>query len=590
MGALLGPSVAAASVIATVSAASQRDITDLLGVGAERIALLPAAAHPSCGRAAPEVVADVRARHGLHRPYVLTVGTLEPRKNLPTLLRAFDQLGSEAAGHELVVVGGRGWLDRRLVHALETRRGARRVRWLGYVTESDLVALYTGADLLVLASTWEGFGLPVIEAMACGTPVIASDVAALREVGGDAARFVPPGDDRALARAIAESLRGDGVASNGAPASAAGLQRARQFSWTRTAETLWARAHTTGPSRLRGPRSTALPEQAPIRLPDPLLPVPAGLDPRSWALLATVVYADLFDSPLPWKQALSATIGVEFDEPELRRLAVSPALSHLVTVHPAGFLVLTGRETLVDAIPERERLTRTLLDRNRSTLSLLAALPFVRSLVISGGLAHRNPGARPDVDLFVVAAAGRAYSAYSMIFLATKLTEKRQLICPNYVVDEHELAVVYHRDLFTAHQLVSSRPVSGVSSFAALCRANSAWVRRFFPAFADSPPRTSEPTKDTELRALQRLGELVLRPIGPALESLLRSAWRVRLRRRASGAPRADVVLSDGIMKLHLSDYRRRVMDRFDARLQALRAKLEDGSSRNRAGLEPVGT
>ena len=115
---LLRHSVAAASAVATVSEASRRDIVDLLGVAPERITVLPGAAHPSCGRVGPDEVAAVRARHGLGRRYVLTVGTLEPRKNLLTLLTAFDQIGAAGgiangagADIDLVVVGGRGWRD-----------------------------------------------------------------------------------------------------------------------------------------------------------------------------------------------------------------------------------------------------------------------------------------------------------------------------------------------------------------------------------------------------------------------------------------------------------------------------------------------
>ncbi len=213
--------MATAPVIGTVSETSQRDIVGLLGVRPERVALLPGAAHPSCRPASADQVASVRARHGLARPYVLTVGTLEPRKDLPTLLRAFDRLGTET-DHDLVVVGGRGWKDGRLVRALESREG-RHVRWLGYVPESDLAALYTGADLFVLAPTLEGFGLPLLEAMACGTPVIATDVAALREVGGDAAQFVPPATTRP-SRAPSRSSSGTDAPPRTAGSAASGAR------------------------------------------------------------------------------------------------------------------------------------------------------------------------------------------------------------------------------------------------------------------------------------------------------------------------------------------------------------------------------
>jgi glycosyltransferase involved in cell wall biosynthesis len=585
MRSMLRQSAAAASVIGTVSRASQRDIVELLGVDEERIALLPGAAHPSCRPMAPDVVEAVRARHGLSRPYVLTVGTLEPRKNLLTLLRAFDQLGPDSRGRDLVVVGGRGWQDGPLVSALKDRLPSQRVRWLGYVPESELAALYTGADLFVYASTLEGFGLPILEAMACGTPVIASDIDALREVGGDAARYVPADDAAAFARAIDEML---GDRASKPAAQVKGPARARHFSWAHTAEVLWDRVRRTGPSRVpTRAREAAGEDDLPLSLPPPLHPVPSSLGWREWALLAAVVYADLFDTPLPETDALTTSLGETLEEGELRRLAEGPALSPLLSLHPSGFLALQGREHLVAKMPERETWTRALLDDNKKMLSMLAGLPFVRALILSGGVVHKNPSARPDIDLFVVAARGRAYTAYTMLVLATKLTGTRELICPNYLVDESELAIAYHRDLFTAHQLVSARPFSGQRTYEDWCRANEAWVRRIFPGFVPRPQEDS-----VEPSGWQRAGELALAPVGPVVERLLRAAWRFHLgpRRRTSGAVSPDVVLGDGILKLHLSDYRRRVLDRFADRLQSLRARLGSDPPSLRSGIHTVAT
>ncbi|GEM_PF-196574 len=592
MAATLRQSVAASSVIGTVSETSARDIVGLLGVRRERIALLPGAAHPSCRPASLDVVAAVRARYGLTRPYVLTVGTLEPRKDLITILRAFDRLGPEAQGHDLVVAGGRGWKDRTLVRTLEARTAGRRVHWLGYVTEPDLVALYTGADLFVFAARLEGFGLPILEAMACGTGVIASDVAALREVGGDVPRFVPPGDDAAFSRAISELLNDpDGLTRM----RAAGPLRAQHFSWMRTAHALWARARRIAPERVR-PRSNGSPSTGAGKtaIPPPLVPVPPGFSAAEWGLLATVVYADIFDSPLPVHQALTASLGTRLDEVEVRRTSTGRALTALLTFDSRGYLVLKGREHLVDAMPEREALTRTLLERNRAALSSLAALPFVRALIVSGGVAHKNPGARPDVDFFVVTARGRAYTAYAALFLATKLTSTRRLICPNYLVDESELTIAYHRDLFTAHQLVSALPFTGHETYEALCRSNEEWVRPFFPAFA---PRAAYSASESALAgagdpprvAPRPLAEMALGPIAPLLETILRWGWRFHLRRRAAAAISGDVILGDGILKLHLSDHRQRVMDRFAARLDDLRARGASDSQRRPGEPAPAG-
>jgi hypothetical protein len=234
-------------------------------------------------------------------------------------------------------------------------------------------------------------------------------------------------------------------------------------------------------------------------------------------------------------------------------------------------------------MPERTTLTRQLLERNRTTLNVLATLPFVRSIVISGGVAHKNPGTRPDVDLFVVAARGHAYTAYTMLFLATKLSGNRRVICPNYLVDESELAIAYHHDLFTAHQIQSSLPFSGQATYEAFCHANQEWVRTFFPAFAARPsPEEPRPSP------LQRVGEVALGSAAGVVERGLRWAWRARLRRRTVLAARSDVVLADGILKLHLSDYRPRVLDRFAARLAALRAQLDQ--ARPASLFDPVNT
>jgi glycosyltransferase involved in cell wall biosynthesis len=571
-----------ASVIATVSVASQRDIVDRLGVHEARTAVLHGAPHPSCRPASEARVAEVRARHGLAQPYLLTVGTLEPRKDLLTLLRAFDRLRDSGERRELVVVGGRGWKDRDIVAALEARAG-KGVHWLGYVGEGDLAALYTGADLFAFTPVLEGFGLPLIEAMACGTPVVASDVPALREVGGDCARFVPAGDDVAFARAIGEELRDPaGLAAK----AVSGRARAKDFSWTRTAQTLWDRARLTGPTRVRttvdlGARGL----RTSTALPPPLHPAPSVLKLDEWALLAAVVYADIFDSPLPLDHAVVAAMGTRLDDAQVRRLATGQALSPLVTLHPDGFVVLKGREPLVDAMPKRQAMTRDLLAQYESTLAMVGRLPFVRGLVFSGGVVHKNVAEKADIDLFVVAAHGRAYTAYTLMVLATTVTGTRRVVCPNYVVDESELAVAYHRDLFTAHQLVSSRAFSGHAAYAALSRANHDWVQRFFPAFPAMPAAApAEPSRT------QAVVETVLGPTGPLVEVALRWAWRARLRRRAAVAPRADVVLGDGILKLHLSDYRARVLKRFADRLEAIRATLTPDARRSASGLDALGS
>jgi glycosyltransferase involved in cell wall biosynthesis len=214
--------------IITPSRFTAQQVERRLGVSADRIAV--------CPHGAPAWPARTKRPTG---GYVLFLGTLEPRKNIGGLLKAFEQLlqspRGARGGHppELVLAGGAAdeaqpWLDRIAQPPL---RGS--VRWIGYVNPSDRYALYQGARMLVLPSFEEGFGLPVIEAMTVGVPVVASNRGALPEVLGDAGPLVDPDDTEALAAAIERMLDDDSYVD---ACTARGLERARQFNWSATAQ------------------------------------------------------------------------------------------------------------------------------------------------------------------------------------------------------------------------------------------------------------------------------------------------------------------------------------------------------------------
>lgn len=174
-----------------------------------------------------EHVREVRARHGVDDPYVMWAGTVEPRKNLENLVTAFDRLDTDRA---LVLAGPRGWnedLDRII------GRIRPRVHALGFVPRGDLAALYAGADAFCFPSLREGFGLPVLEAMAQGTPVVTSSGTATEEVAGDAAVLVDPTDPESIANGLRTVLND---AHLRARLAAAGPARAAEFTWERTAD------------------------------------------------------------------------------------------------------------------------------------------------------------------------------------------------------------------------------------------------------------------------------------------------------------------------------------------------------------------
>jgi glycosyltransferase involved in cell wall biosynthesis len=221
-----------AARILTVSSFSRDRICELLGVAAEKVVVAPNGVSSQWRPANEPDIADVRARLGLRRPYVLYVGSIEPRKNLPRLLAAWEQLGAEKEGVELVLVGAQGHVFRETKIA----QLPSDVRTIGFLPDGDLRCLFSGAEAFVFPSLYEGFGLPVLEAMACGAPVVCSHAAALREVAGEAAVLVDPLDTESIANGLRQILTDCELRQT---LRQRGFCRAAEFSWDTTAQQVW---------------------------------------------------------------------------------------------------------------------------------------------------------------------------------------------------------------------------------------------------------------------------------------------------------------------------------------------------------------
>jgi glycosyltransferase involved in cell wall biosynthesis len=227
-----------ADAIITVSQSAKRDILRLYAIDPSRIHVVHEAAAPSFRPVRDRArLESVRRRYGLADRFILYVGTIEPRKNLPNLIEGFAR--RRRAGdlpHQLVCAGPYGWLSRDIDAQIERLHIREALRFTGYVPFDDLSALYSLAEMFVFPSIYEGFGLPVIEAMACGTPVVTGQVAALAEVGGSAVEQVERLDAESLGETLVRLARNPERRDQLALLA---VQRSQAFSWARAArETL----------------------------------------------------------------------------------------------------------------------------------------------------------------------------------------------------------------------------------------------------------------------------------------------------------------------------------------------------------------
>jgi glycosyltransferase involved in cell wall biosynthesis len=240
-------SARAATRLIAVSSATRDDLIGLASVPAEKISVVH---HGLSNRfhmvEDPTAIKAIQERYDIRPPYFLYVGTIQPRKNLVRLIEAFAQANDpnlqsailrlrsgQVCNLQLVIAGKRGWFSESIERRAAELGISERVRFTGYVADDDLPALLSGALAFVLPSLYEGFGMPILEAMACGAPVLASTTSSLPEVAGDAALLADPQDTTAIADGLAR-LASD--AELRAELRARGLARAATFTWDRCAE------------------------------------------------------------------------------------------------------------------------------------------------------------------------------------------------------------------------------------------------------------------------------------------------------------------------------------------------------------------
>lgn len=544
----LSPEIARrARLIITPSQSARTDLARLFRIPQEKIRAIPHAPdsnfQPRCDR---ESLALIEKRYGVRRPYLLYVGTLEPRKNLGRAATAFSRIAGRFPEHRFYLAGDLGWQSKALIRTLEALPHRDRIQRLGYVAEEDLAALYSNAELFVYPSLYEGFGFPVVEAMACGVPVLTSDTSSLTEIARGAAFLVDPYDVESIAASMEQGLSDEHERQR---SRSAGLARARSFSWEQTARETLAVYEEALERRIVRPRRARPPEPA------------QGRGAR--AVVDTVAYAALFQYPMTLSEIHRSLIGVSLSKAEVSRLLRHHPLVRERLENEPPYHFLKGQRDSIEARQEAARRTRELLAREELAIRLVRRTPFVRMVAYSGATAHEN--ARDgDVDLFVVTARDRAWAVAFVLFAVMKLLGRRRTICLNYFLSEDRLALA-ERDPFTASQIVALKPIAGARVLYRLLHANE-WGARFFPNFWERYRELAR-TPPNEPEAGSLPGEVLLSfGGGYLLERLGRFALGAYLHRRlrASGSP-ASMRLEPGVLKLHFHDHGQPLSRRIEA-------------------------
>jgi len=229
-------SVKRANHIIVDSTATRQDLIDIYNTPPEKVSVLLSGVDPRFQRSSNTHIDLVRQKYNIgDNRYIFSIGTVQPRKNYGRIVEALHHLGNEFSDVKLVIAGGKGWLDSPIYETVERLDMHERVMFAGFVDDEDVPALYSGATITAYPSLYEGFGFPILESMACGTPVVTSNVSSMPEVAGNAALLVDPYDVNALSNSLRELLTKPVLRER---LITLGYAQAEKFTWQQAAQNL----------------------------------------------------------------------------------------------------------------------------------------------------------------------------------------------------------------------------------------------------------------------------------------------------------------------------------------------------------------
>jgi glycosyltransferase involved in cell wall biosynthesis len=571
---IISEAVKRADAIVAVSETTKNDIECLFGQLSSRVVHVYSGTN---GKFNPNT--DLRARSKIKSRlntgdrFVLFVGTLEKRKNVSALIRAYSHLLRNGnADLKLVVAGQRenGYAEiRSTITALGL---SEQVILPGYVPEEDLPALYSAASVFVYPSHYEGFGFPVLEAMASGTPTITSNNSGMREVAAAEALEIDPTDEVQLAQKIERVLsdteyRQENIAH--------GLRRSQELTWEKTARQMLdvyqgsppnGKAHSNPlVNRESNGRGTATKANN-VDFADTLVADRSLMQ----SVLETLVYSDLFDYPLTAAEIHQDLIACEATLRDVKRALGDPNLGPLVEEH-RGYVFLKGKKKTVTNRECHEKVSAHILYKNRRLLRFVSHFPFVKGSALSGAIAFKNCVPGDDIDLFLIIETKRLWTVYFLLAAMLKLLGKRNLICLNYLFGRAHLRVD-PRNFFVAHQIAHLRPVSGNDIFQEFSAANC-WLLQYLPQAngLDRSAKDFYPLVQNRLSPLGRICKAVVEKILSVRAFDKLEDWIFRLYgkhiKKITSDGKGSISVERDQIRLFTNDHRVNVLHKFQSRL-----------------------
>jgi len=513
---------------------------------------------------APEKISRVRSRYALDSPYILFVGTLEKRKNLPLLIAAFRRLRDLGYRDLLLVLAGlpsNGQAEVEKALARENLNDA--VRCLGYVPDADILSLYHGAQLFVLPSMHEGFGFPLLEAMACGVPALAANNSAMRELAADQ-DMLCFGEAEVWASKMEQTLFNTKLRQK---LIARGLKQAREFSWQQTA---WATLQVyksvydeTRKRLLPTPEKKMSARHAAAPAENLFMVNPKSAEINA-AVLKTLAYADLFDYPLRLEEIHDGLLACDATPDDVSGALQDLERRGMIEQHNRLHF-LRDRRQLVAVREQRRQQTQALLQKHAWLLRLIMRFPGVRSVSLSGAAAFENCKPADDLDVFIITAPRRLWTIYVALVILLKLLGKRKTICLNCLFDE-EHRRLNERDFFVAHQIAFLRPFSGGEYFRQFLLAN-AWIYSYLPQRRSAAEKLPVAAP---ARAQTIVEKIFFWRIFDYLEKTLFALYRRRIQLKTAHLPEDAIVIQPGQIKLFTNNHRHRVKDALARRVQEI--------------------